>query len=83
MIGLVGGVLGMVLSWATSFPLDSWIRTMVARQMHFELEESLFVFPAWITLGCVAFACAVTTAAAVYPAHRAARVNPIAALRHE
>ncbi len=83
LIGVVGGILGMLLAWATSFPLDSWIRAMVNRQMHIELQESLFVFPAWITLGCIAFACVVTTGAAVYPAHRAARVNPIAALRHE
>ena len=48
-----------------------------------DLKESLFVFPPWITVGSVVFACVITTVAAVYPAHRAARVNPIAALRHE
>jgi putative ABC transport system permease protein len=83
LIGLVGGTVGMVLAWAASFPVDSWIRAMVSRQMKFELQESLFVFPLWVTLGSVVFACVVTTVAAVYPAHRAARVNPIAALRHE
>jgi putative ABC transport system permease protein len=83
LIGLVGGTLGVLLAWGASFPLDAWIRSAVSAQMKIDLKESLFVFPAWLTLGCVAFACVVTTVAAVYPAHRAARVNPIAALRHE
>jgi putative ABC transport system permease protein len=83
LIGLVGGTLGVLLAWGASFPLDSWIRSSVSQEMKIDLKESLFVFPAWLTVGCVGFACLVTTLAAVYPAHRAARVNPIAALRHE
>jgi putative ABC transport system permease protein len=56
---------------------------MVSSRMKVELEGSLFVFPLWLILGAVAFAVVVTTLAALYPARRAARVNPITALRHE
>jgi putative ABC transport system permease protein len=83
LIGFVGGCLGLVLGWAGSFPADSWVRDMVKNRMHFELSESIFVFPAWLLFGAPLFACLVTTIAAVYPAWRAARVNPITALRHE
>jgi putative ABC transport system permease protein len=83
LIGLAGGALGLLLAWAASFPGDAYLRGMVSRQMKIELTGALFVFPPWLLLGGIAFACLVTTLAAVYPARRAARVNPIAALRHE
>jgi putative ABC transport system permease protein len=83
LVGIVGGGLGVLLGWAVSFPGDAWIRSMVSSRMKIDLEGSLFVFPLWLTLGAVAFAMAVTTLAAVYPARRAARLNPITALHHE
>ena len=51
--------------------------------MSIQLENSIFRFPAWLLVSAPAFACLMTTLAAYYPARRAARVNPITALRHE
>ena len=82
-IGLIGGWLGLLLGWAASFPADAWVRSMVSRNLKIELKESLFVFPWWLTVGVVVFAVVVTTLAAVFPARRAARVNPVTALRNE
>jgi putative ABC transport system permease protein len=82
-IGLVGGTLGLLLGWAASIPGDRWARDMVQRDMRIELKESLFVFPPWLMLAVISFAVLVTTLAAVYPARRAAKVNPVTALRHE
>jgi putative ABC transport system permease protein len=83
LIGLAGGGLGLLLGWAASFPGDAWLRSMVSREMKIDLQGSIFVFPLWLTLGCLAFAAVVTTVAAVYPARRAARINPVTALRQE
>jgi putative ABC transport system permease protein len=83
LIGVLGGGLGLLLGWAASFPGDSWVRSMVQREMKIELKESLFVFPPWLVLAVLGFAVLVTTLAAVYPARRAAKVNPVTALRHE
>jgi putative ABC transport system permease protein len=82
-IGLAGGGLGLLLAWVASVPIDSWVRSMVSRDLKIDLKESLFVFPWWLTAGAVVFAALVTTLAAVYPARRAARVEPLKALRHE
>jgi putative ABC transport system permease protein len=83
LIGLAGGGLGLLAAWLASFPLDALARSIVVQQTGTKLTESLFVFPAWLTLGVLGFAVLITTLAAVYPARRAARVNPVTALRHE
>jgi putative ABC transport system permease protein len=41
----------------------------------------LFAFPWWLLGASMAFAIAVSVAAGIYPALRAARVDPIRALR--
>jgi putative ABC transport system permease protein len=83
LIGAAGGALGLLVSWLASIPGDAYARKVMAEQTGAPVEESLFLFPLTITLGVPVFACLVTTVAALYPARRAARVNPIVALRHE
>jgi putative ABC transport system permease protein len=83
LIGLTGGILGLVVAWAVSIPSNSWIHSMISERVNVNLSESIYVWPAWILVGAPLFTCAVTTCAAVFPARRAARVNPITALRHE
>ncbi len=83
LLGLVGGGLGLLLAWGASFPADAWTRSMVSRDLKVELKESLFVFPMWLAVAAPLFAVVVTTLAAVFPARRAARVDTVAALRHE
>lgn len=82
-IGLLGGGLGLLLGWLASIPGDRWVRSMVMRDLKVELHQALFVFPPWLILVVLLFAVLVTTLAAVYPARRAAKVNPVTALRHE
>jgi len=48
-----------------------------------EEPVNLFYFPVWLILGAVAFAILLSLAAGLYPAHRAARVDPVRALRHD
>jgi putative ABC transport system permease protein len=82
-VGLVGGVLGLLLAWGVSFPADAWMRGLLASRTRIKLEESVFAFPWWLIVSGPAFACLVTTLAAFYPARRAARIDPVTALRHE
>jgi putative ABC transport system permease protein len=83
LIGFVGGLLGLLLAWGVSLPSDAWVRSMVSERMRLNLTESIFVWPIWLVIGVPLFSSLITTLAAVFPARRAAGVNPISALRHD
>jgi putative ABC transport system permease protein len=83
LIGGVGGCLGLICSWLLSFPLDTLAGAQMELQTKHALDGSILDFPCWLILGLPLFTGLVTTLAAVYPARRAAKVDPIASLRHE
>jgi putative ABC transport system permease protein len=83
LIGFFGGVFGLLLAWAASYPGDAWVKAMVLRDMKFDLKHSIFVFPPWLAAAVLTLPVVVTTLAAVYPARHAAQIDPVKALRHE
>jgi len=82
-VGFLGGSLGLLLGWIASVPGDSIARSIMQAQAPRPIEGSLFAFPVWLVLGTQLLATLVTMLAALYPAHRAARLDPIVSLRHE
>jgi ABC-type antimicrobial peptide transport system permease subunit len=67
-----------------------WVVTRIANHVMITQfmppEQSpldLFYFPLWLILGAVAFSVIVSLAAGMYPAIRAARIDPVRALRHD
>jgi putative ABC transport system permease protein len=83
LIGLVGGSLGLLLAWSVSYPGDAWVRSMVHRDMKVHLSGSIFAFPGWIGVTVVLFTLGATIVAALLPARRAAKVDPVSALRND
>jgi putative ABC transport system permease protein len=83
LIGLTGGLVGLVMAWLISFPGDAWVRAMVHRDMKIDLSGSIFAFPSWIGVLVLAFTVGVTIVAALYPSRRAAKLDPVSALRHD
>lgn len=80
-IGFLGGVFGFALGWVVSGIINQVVNYFLARQgVPF---INYFSFPWWLCLGAMLFSILVSLGAGVYPAMRAARVDPVRALRHD
>ena len=80
-IGLIGGALGCGLGWGVSRIINQIVNFFLAKQGVPYLQY--FAFPLWIFMGAVTFSILVSLAAGIYPARRAAKVDPVIALRHD
>jgi putative ABC transport system permease protein len=80
-IGFLGGIFGLVLGWGVSGLINRVINYFLAKQGVPFIDY--FNFPLWLCLGAVIFAVGVSLVSGIYPAIRAARVDPVVALRHE
>lgn len=80
-IGIVGGVLGLLLGWGVT-RIANLVGNAYLRPEGFA-AVNLFHLPLWLIAGAVGFAILVSLVAGVYPAGRAARVDPVQALRHD
>lgn len=80
-MGLLGGILGVALGWLIGRALTFGANLYLHRQDLPSVELSSV--PWWMAAGAIAFSIAVSLAAGIFPASRAARLNPVEALRYE
>ncbi len=82
LIGLLGGIVGVVLGWLLGLVLNAVI-VQYLKQQQIPINAPFFVVTPELVVASILFATFVGIAAGLYPAFRAARLDPLAALRHE
>lgn len=80
-MGLLGGICGVVFGWLIGRALDLGTNMYLARLSLPSTTISLV--PWWLVFWAIVFAVFVSLVAGIYPASRAAKLNPIEALRYE
>jgi ABC-type lipoprotein release transport system permease subunit len=81
-IGLVGGVIGVLLAWGIDAVANRLAYRFILKPQGASFID-FFDLPLYLSLGAILFALVVSILAALYPASRAARIDPVRALRHD
>jgi putative ABC transport system permease protein len=80
-MGLLGGVCGTALGWIIGRMINFGTNIYLKRQGF--PPEHIWSVPVWLVAGAVGFAFVVSLLSGLYPASRAARLDPVQALRYE
>lgn len=78
-IGLLGGAVGSVLSFIVSVLINS----LVGATNMMGMGEGISYIPVWLVLAAVGFAVFVGMAAGYFPAQRAMKLSPLAAIQNQ
>jgi hypothetical protein len=81
-IGLVGGVIGVLAAWGIDALANRLAYRFILKPQGASYVD-FFAIPIYLWLGAILFAVLVSILAALYPAARAARIDPVKALRHD
>jgi putative ABC transport system permease protein len=80
-MGILGGVVGVALGWAIGQAINLGTNIYLKRQAL--PPEHFWAVPWWLVGAAIVFAFVVSLLSGLYPAGRAARLDPVQALRYE
>ena len=80
-MGLLGGTLGILLGWLIGKIINFGTNVYLQRQ---DLPpENLWYLPLWLVVLALGFSIVMSLISGLYPASRAAKLDPVKALRHD
>jgi len=80
-MGLFGGILGVALGFAIGKAIN--LGTGIYMHNHQMPSEAVWSMPPWLVGAAIAFSIVVSLLAGLYPASRAARLDPVQTLKYE
>ena len=82
LLGFIGGVVGLVLGTLLGRLVD-WLGHLYLASEGVTGIGRMSIVPPWLAVGALVFAAFIGVLGGFYPAARAARLDPVAALKHE
>ena len=76
-IGFIGGVIGLILSYTISFVINRIVASAS------DYMSGISYIPFWLAIVSLLFAILVGMVAGFFPARRAMKLSPLAAIRNE
>ena len=81
-IGVVGGLVGVLIAWGIDALANRLAYRFILKPQGASFID-FFSLPIYLSVGAILFALIISILAALYPASRAARIDPVRALRHD
>ncbi len=86
MIGLLGGVIGTVISYAISFVMNTFLGGAISQVMGFGMSGEggeISIIPLWLVLLALGFSTVIGLISGYYPANRAVKISALEAIKNE
>lgn len=81
-MGIFGGAVGVLLGWSLGRIINFGTGLYMMRTQQFK-PDNVWMVPWWLVAGAIGFSVIVSLLAGLYPAARAARLDPVQALRYD
>ncbi len=80
-MGLMGGIVGVLFGWMIGRMINGGTNIYLRSQQM--ATETFWAVPWWLVAGAITFSVVVSLVSGMYPASRAAKLDPVQALRYE
>ena len=83
MIGLMGGVMGTVISYGISIVLNTVGKSFMQNFIGGDGSTAISIIPLWLVLLALGFSTCVGLISGFYPANRAVKISAMEAIKNE